>query len=226
MKKIPTLFNRVFEDHKLKETLPVVIRGMEWVMRGEGYPTVKMDGACCAIIGGKFYKRFDAKNGKTPPAGAIPCCKPDPVTGHWPHWIPVDENNPGDRWFVAAKKNTKYPPSVFISKVIHTTWNMTCLNRTDCVSFQISKEPTKEFVLILRRTKLKVLCFGKTISRCVRLNDLTLDCRGTSEQGDADETGVVSMLPVIGGVAKHIRKNIFGAMYKYKVRIANPKIWM
>jgi len=109
LKKIPTLFKRVFEDHKLKETLPVVIRGMEWVMRGEGYPTVKMDGACCAIIGGKFYKRFDAKNGKTPPAGAIPCCKPDPVTGHWPHWIPVDENNPGDRWFVAAKKNTKYP---------------------------------------------------------------------------------------------------------------------
>ena len=109
MKKIPTLFKRVFEDHKIVDIKPEVPRWLEWVLRGEGYATVKMDGACCAIIDGKFYKRFDAKHGKTPPPGAIPCGKPDAVTGHWPHWVPVDENNPADRWFVEAKKNTKYP---------------------------------------------------------------------------------------------------------------------
>ena len=106
MKKIPTLFKRVFDGHEIVETTPQVIRGMEWVLRGEGYATVKMDGACCAIIDGKFYKRYDAKQGKTPPAGAIPCCQPDPVTCHHPHWVLVDEKNPGDRWFLAAYKNS------------------------------------------------------------------------------------------------------------------------
>ena len=31
---------------------------------------------------------------------------PDPVTGHWPHWVAVDESNPGDKWFVAAMRNS------------------------------------------------------------------------------------------------------------------------
>lgn len=25
--------------------------------------------------------------------GAIPCDEPDPVTGHWPHWVKVDKTN-------------------------------------------------------------------------------------------------------------------------------------
>ena len=109
MKKIPTLFRRVFEDHKVVDITPDVPRWLQWVMRGEGYPTVKMDGACCAIINGKFYKRFDAKQGKPVPQGAIPCCDPDSVTGHWPHWIPVSDKNPADRWFIAAYNNTYCP---------------------------------------------------------------------------------------------------------------------
>lgn len=44
----------------------------------------------------------DAKKGKTPPAGAIPCCEPDPITGHWPHWVKVDWSSPADKWFVDA----------------------------------------------------------------------------------------------------------------------------
>ena len=76
MKKIPTLFERVFENHKKVGILPNVTPGMEWVLEGEGIATEKMDGSCCAIINGVFYKRYDAKRGKTPPAEAIPCCKP------------------------------------------------------------------------------------------------------------------------------------------------------
>ena len=106
MKKIPTLFERVFDGHKIVGVTEKVIPGMEWVLEGEGLATVKIDGSCCAILGGTFYKRYDAKKGKKPPANAIPCCDPDPVTGHWPHWVPVDFNNPADKWFVAAFNNT------------------------------------------------------------------------------------------------------------------------
>ena len=102
MKKIPTLFERVYENHKVVDVLPNVTDGMQWVLEGEGIATVKIDGSCCAIINGEFYKRYDAKKGKKPPVGAIPCCEPDEITGHHPHWIKVDEKNPADKWFVEA----------------------------------------------------------------------------------------------------------------------------
>lgn len=102
MKKIPTLFERVYKNHEVVAVLPNVTEGMQWVLDGEGIATVKIDGACCAIIDGKFYKRYDAKKGKKPPAGAIPCCEPDKITGHHPHWVRVDESNPADKWFLEA----------------------------------------------------------------------------------------------------------------------------
>ena len=105
MKKIPTLFERVFEGHQKVGVLPNITKGMEWVLEGDGEATFKFDGSCCAIINGEFYKRYDAKHGKKAPEGAIPCCDPDPITGHHPHWVKVDEDNPADKWFVVAKNN-------------------------------------------------------------------------------------------------------------------------
>lgn len=105
MKKIPTLFERKFENHRIVDILPNVTAGFEWVLNGEGVATEKIDGSCCAIIKGELYKRFDAKKGKKPPKGAIPCCDPDPVTGHWPHWAKVDPVSPSDKWFMAAYNN-------------------------------------------------------------------------------------------------------------------------
>lgn len=102
MKKIPTLFKREFANHKVVGITDEVTPGMEWVLEGEGEATIKFDGACCAVINGIFYKRFDAKKGRKIPEGAIPCCEPDPITGHWPHWVKVDKNNPADKWFVEA----------------------------------------------------------------------------------------------------------------------------
>ena len=102
MKKIPTLFVRIFDENHNKTITRQVTPGMEWVLAGEGVATVKLDGSCCAIIDGEFYKRYDAKKGKKPPEGAIPCGKPDPVTGHWPHWVKVSEREPGDRWHADA----------------------------------------------------------------------------------------------------------------------------
>ena len=106
MKKIPTLFEREFANHKVVGISGKVTPGMEWVLNGEGVATVKIDGACCAVIDGRFYKRYDAKKGKRPPKNAIPCCDPDPITGHHPHWVPVDWDNPTDKWFANAYLNS------------------------------------------------------------------------------------------------------------------------
>ena len=106
MKKIPTLFERVYENHKIVDILPNVTKGMEWVLEGKGIATLKVDGSCCAIINGEFYKRYDAKKGKPIPEGAIKCQEePDPITGHLPCWVKVDENKPEDKWFMEAYKN-------------------------------------------------------------------------------------------------------------------------
>ena len=62
MKKIPTLFERIYENHKVVGITQNVTPGMEWVLKGEGVATLKVDGSCCAIIGGIFYKRYDCKH--------------------------------------------------------------------------------------------------------------------------------------------------------------------
>ena len=110
MKKLPTLFQRTFEDHRVVSIDRITAPELEWVLRGEGTATEKTDGACCALLEGIYYKRYDAKkdkhgNMKLPPEGAIPCDDPDPLTGHWPHWVRVNEADPADKWFVAALQN-------------------------------------------------------------------------------------------------------------------------
>lgn len=106
MKKIPTLFERIYENHKVIDITRIVTPGCEDAFM-YGIPTIKRDGSCCAVINQELYKRYDARVGKRkPPAGAIPCCDPDPVTGHWPHWVKVDPNKPEDKWFVEAYQRT------------------------------------------------------------------------------------------------------------------------
>lgn len=107
MKKIPTLFEREFKDHKVIKVNQKVTPGYEWVLNGEGVATVKFDGSCCAIMDGKFYRRYDAKKGKPLPDGAIPCqAEPDPITGHFPCWVECSASNPADKWFFVALNNT------------------------------------------------------------------------------------------------------------------------
>lgn len=52
MKKIPTLFERVYENHKVVGITDKVTPGCEVVLSGKAIPTVKWDGAACAIING------------------------------------------------------------------------------------------------------------------------------------------------------------------------------
>ena len=105
MRKIPTLFERRFEGHKVVEVLPNITPGCEDAF-AHGFATIKYDGACCAVFDGVLYKRYDARAGKRIPEGAIPCQPfPDPVTGHFPCWVKCDKDNPADKWFIAARDN-------------------------------------------------------------------------------------------------------------------------
>jgi hypothetical protein len=119
MKKIPTLFTRVFENRRIVKVLPEITPGCEEAFL-RGSATVKFDGSCCAIIDGEFYRRYDAKKGKKPPKDAIPCCDPDPVTGHWPHWVKISPDNPSDKWFLEAARN--YTVAEGVSEIEYGTY--------------------------------------------------------------------------------------------------------
>ena len=106
MKKIPTLFIREFENHKVVKITKEFSNDECKKAFLEGKATVKFDGSCCAVINGKFYKRYDAKKGKPIPEGAIKCQeKADEITGHLPCWIEVRENDSSNKWFIEAFKN-------------------------------------------------------------------------------------------------------------------------
>lgn len=101
MKKIISLFKRNYEGNRL--VIDEIIEGAEWVINGEGIATRKFDGTCCRIKNSKLYKRYDAKNGKIPPKDFEPAQKePDPITGHWPGWVSVNNK---DKWHNEAMNN-------------------------------------------------------------------------------------------------------------------------
>ena len=107
---MPSLFERDYKSN-WKMALPKVTAGCEWVIAGEGEATEKVDGSACAIIQGTLWRRYDAnvKKGRKPPIGGIPCQpEPDPVTGHWPHWVPCIRGIPSDQYFFAAYDNTPW----------------------------------------------------------------------------------------------------------------------
>jgi hypothetical protein len=107
MKKIPTLYKREFDTNGNKVSISNgFTNDICKQALAEGTPTIKFDGSCCAIINGKFYKRYDAKKGKPIPIGAIKCQeKADEVTGHLPCWVRVREDNPSDKWLINALDN-------------------------------------------------------------------------------------------------------------------------
>lgn len=95
MRKIVSLFKRNMATGLVTdEVMPDAL----WAAKGEGYATKKWDGTACLVRDGRLFKRYDAKHGKTPPAAFEPAQpNADPITGHWPGWLPVGEA-PEDRW--------------------------------------------------------------------------------------------------------------------------------
>lgn len=108
MKKVLSLFKRDYEG--TRQAYDYVVKGCEWVIAGEGVATLKLDGTSCLVQDGVLYKRYDAKKGKTPPAGWLPCeDAPNEHTGHWPGWLPVSDK-PEDRWHREAFQNDRGHP--------------------------------------------------------------------------------------------------------------------
>ena len=95
MKKISTLFKK--DPNDLSRVTSEIDPDNLWVFES-GIPTRKFDGTACMIVGGEFYKRYDVKKGRIVPKGGIPCQEPDPITGHWPHWVPVRVDDPADKY--------------------------------------------------------------------------------------------------------------------------------
>jgi len=96
MKKMKTLF---IKDGSNSITAYIDMHN-RWVFEKETVARIKLDGTACAVIGGKLYKRYDCKlhkktgKRKIPPEGWIPCQElPDPITGHWPGWVPVTSDD-------------------------------------------------------------------------------------------------------------------------------------
>lgn len=104
MKKIISLFQRNYDGDRLVRN--EIVPGAEWVIAGEGVATRKWDGTCCLVRDGKLYKRYDAKQGKKPPANFEPAQDYDPITGHMPGWIPVGDG-PEDAWHRDAFANMR-----------------------------------------------------------------------------------------------------------------------
>lgn len=107
MRKMPCLLVREFTGPSSFVLLDQVYPGCEWVFNGEGVASRKWDGTACAVINGLLYRRFDAKRKpdgifKLAPAGAIPCCAPDPITGHHPHWVLCSNEHHADYHHIKA----------------------------------------------------------------------------------------------------------------------------
>lgn len=102
MRKISTLFKK--DPNDLGRVINEVHPENEWAF-SNGIPTRKFDGTACAVINGELYKRYDVKKGKSVPEGAIPCQEPDEITGHWPHWIKCDPENPWDQFHFEGLEN-------------------------------------------------------------------------------------------------------------------------
>lgn len=105
MKKIPSLFKRDYEGNR--QIYNEVVEGCQWVLNGEGTPTIKYDGTACMVRDYILYKRYDVKGNRKPPDGWEPCePAPNEHTGHWPGWVPVSDGSE-DQWFREAFTGTE-----------------------------------------------------------------------------------------------------------------------
>jgi hypothetical protein len=115
VKKIPGVFMRDNSTHdRLITDMPNPKSLWVLIPNCEGTPYRKYDGTACMIEDGVLFARYDAKVhtfgedlGKPVrrkmPFGFRPCQEPDVVTGHWPGWVPVNDD-PRFKWHLDAWK--------------------------------------------------------------------------------------------------------------------------
>ena len=106
MKKIPTLFVRNETTHRVE---PTVTPGCEWVLRGEGVATRKIDGTAILLRDSRAYRRREVKKDKKVPTN-FELVEHDERTGKRVGWVPVDPSDPSDQYIVEAIRN--HPPEM------------------------------------------------------------------------------------------------------------------
>lgn len=87
MKKIPTLFDRDWAGDRSR-VVDVPNPAADWVFRGEGVATRKLDGTSCLVRAGAFFKRRELKAGQAAPPG-FEAEGTDAETGKTVGWVPV-----------------------------------------------------------------------------------------------------------------------------------------
>jgi len=108
MIKISTLYKK--DQNDLSRVINEVNTENQWVFE-DCVPTRKFDGTACAIINSKLYKRYDVKKNKKTgkykkvQEGAIQCQEPDSKSGHWPHWVLCNRDDPNDKYHFEAFDN-------------------------------------------------------------------------------------------------------------------------
>ncbi|MCP4540171.1 MAG: hypothetical protein GY832_23785 [Chloroflexi bacterium] len=90
MEKIACLLVRDF-DKPNTMCSDEINRECQWVVDGEGIPTIKWDGTAVMFRDGDFFKRRMVRKDKHEPKGFEVCTK-DERTGKRFGWIPVDED--------------------------------------------------------------------------------------------------------------------------------------
>lgn len=105
MRKIKTAFERDWGgDQSLvidKVLVPLTANADSNLYLSDPVPTVKFDGTAVLVQDGVLFKRYDCKKGRTPPESFMPAQEKDEITGHWPGWIVVDEDDPANKWYFA-----------------------------------------------------------------------------------------------------------------------------
>ena len=102
MRPIPTVFQ---PDPRTHLATPEVRPECAWVLRGEGRPTVKLDGEACYVLEGRLYRRHRVREGRAKPEGWLqaegeygwaPVLDDDPATApHREAFATIREDNPG-----------------------------------------------------------------------------------------------------------------------------------
>lgn len=105
MKKMTTLYKIIFHNRNERTIENKVRDENAWVFTELGVlATRKFDGTSCFIKDNILYKRFDNKKNRKLPIGAIECSPRDEITGHHPHWIICEENDPSSKYHNFAFK--------------------------------------------------------------------------------------------------------------------------
>jgi hypothetical protein len=89
VEKIPTLFKRDPQD--MRQVLPEVTPGCEWVLAGEGVATRKYDGTCVMLDGERWWARREVKPDRAHPPSFVQVAY-DALTGKVVGWEPIEQS--------------------------------------------------------------------------------------------------------------------------------------